>query len=288
MPHQQPQQDLFSDATALVEITPRPKRKAKANVRKTPVTELLGVDVPALAPRPLLGRIASLWMMLLATVLCVALIDWFNSFWSDGQFILALSVLLTCALTAALTGSRLWREWRSAVQLNEGLARRMTAQQVMSGSPLVDCRAFCLSLLPPLAADEATIARAELWLDTAISSRDECSLVQAFILEFISPWQHRALESLQKRLPVDVQEKTADPIAWIVMMQRMILVTDEILAAHGIEPAWVVRWRVISAAVRYMAHVGFDSSIRTVPSLLMAAATIQSLLLPAQSSTKAA
>jgi len=274
------QHDLFPEAVAAASEA-APKKSGRRTARKVEATELLGHEVAPLVPLPLWSRLAASWALLFSALLLVGFIHWFNLLWHAGHSLFAVFLLMLCGISVALVGRRIWFEWRAVSQLNQCLQRRLVAQQVLAGAPLVDRRMFCLNLLPPAVLEMTTDDKLEQWLDSHASEATDPVFLQEFLREFVAPWQTACGESLIKRLPAEALERASDPLSWAVMLQRWVLVVDEVLAAHGIDTGWVVRWRVSKAAIRHLAHAGLGNASRSpVSPLSMLAATVHSLLLP--------
>lgn len=278
-----PQADLFPDTvsdSSETAVTPRRKRNPKSNKSQPATPSLLGVQVPPLEPKPLGGRWGSVCLTALATLIVVGALEGVNRLWQGGLHFSSLLILLVAVAGIAWCSHFMWCEWRSVLSLNALLRRRLVAQQVLAGQPLQDRMTFCLNLLPVTGWDDEVRNRSERWLNDHPQASDE-ELLRGYMNDVIQPWRVDFVTDLGRRLPAGQHHAAPDPVTWLVAYERMILITDEILLAHGIEPAWSVRWRVVRAATRYLAHFGSDNAFGADREPLLAfAEALQSLLLP--------
>ena len=274
-----PQQDLFAEIAPAIEppAAAPAKRRSKKTAAAGPL--LLGVQAPPLEPRPLGGRRGALLLAAGASLLLALVLEGLNLLWHGGLGFSALLLLTLLAGSGWLLGQKLWREWRAVLSLNALLRRRLVAQQAIAGEPLQDRETFCINLLPPTAWDDEIRLRSEHWLSQHAALADD-QMLRRYMAEVIQPWRIGFVSELRQRLAGPELRSHADFTGWLVALERLLLITDEILLGHGIEPAWTVRWRVGRAAMRHLAHFGVGSAAGDGDNLVAYAEALQSILLP--------
>lgn len=273
------QQDLFAEIAPAIDVPAAapPKKRGKKSAAAGPM--LLGVQAPPLEPRPLGGRRGALLLAVAASIVLALVLEGLNLLWHGGLGFSALLLLLLLAGGGGLFAQKLWQEWRAVLSLNALLRRRLVAQQAIAGESLQDRETFCINLLPPTAWDQELRARSEQWLTQHAALGDD-QLLRRYMADVIQPWRIGFISELRQRLAGPELRSHADFTGWLVALERLLLITDEILLGHGIEPAWTVRWRVGRAAMRHLAHFGVGSAAGDGDNLVAYAEALQSILLP--------